>query len=395
MKGKNPRIILLGNNSGNNLGDAAIMSAILDSVSKILPDAEFTVPSIKPEFINKHYSELYKVKGIDVMPWTGSVRLFGIPTIYQMARSDVALICDGIIFGKSIFNPLFNFLITLIFLVPFAKLFNCKLVCFCCGIGPFPNNISELIARWVMNSCDLVTLRERDSVVLAQKIGVKKEIIEVGDIALVNPVNSYERADVILKENGLDPDAKYLGVNITRYIDGWLFDPEEKVENKDILITSIADAILNARGQLDNEFIPLVFSTQPMDDKISQKLADMLNTKVIGNSRYISHDIQAVMKKCTLFTGMRLHSLYLASSMSCPIVAMIYAPKVRSYMLQLKTPELGIELKDITRETYRQLIMNSWQNAIEIKAKQQEIVKHLKEKALGASQMLKSRYFSA
>ena len=387
MKSKNPQILLLGNNSGNNLGDAAIMSSILHNIGEVMPDSEFYVPSVKASFINDNYSSKYKVKGIDVMPWTGSVRLFGIPTLYYMYKSDVALICDGIIFGKKLFNPLFNFLITLIFLVPFAKLFNCKLVCFCCGIGPFPSKFSEKCAKYVMNACSLITLREQDSVELAKKIGVNKEIKLTGDIALVNPTESKERGAEILKENGIDPKEKILGVNITRYIDGWLYSDKLKVQDKEYLVKSIADAVKITCKEVSAK--PLVFSTQPMDDNISNKLAKLLNTAVIGNSRYLSHDIQAAMSYCSLFTGMRLHSLYLASAVENPIVAMIYAPKVRSYMKQIGSSKYGIELTDITPESFSKVLLSAWAEKDALKEKQQIVVRDLKQQVLITTNNLK------
>jgi polysaccharide pyruvyl transferase WcaK-like protein len=128
MKGSHPRITLLGNNSGRNLGDMAIMSSIMESLSKRLPNAEFYVPTIKPEWVRKHYGDRYNVKAINVMPWTLSLRLLGLPTLRCLAKSDVALICDGIIFGKKLFNPAFNYLITLVFLVPLARLLDRKSV---------------------------------------------------------------------------------------------------------------------------------------------------------------------------------------------------------------------------------------------------------------------------
>ena len=147
MKGDRPRILLLGNNSGNNLGDAAIMSSIMESVKKEVPNAEFYIPTIKPKFVNDNYGEKYNAKGLSAWPWNLALRLFGLPTILAMKKCDVALICDGIIFGKKFLNPAFNMLVTLLPLIPFSKFFKCPLVCHACGIGPFPDKYSDVAAR--------------------------------------------------------------------------------------------------------------------------------------------------------------------------------------------------------------------------------------------------------
>ena len=109
MKKRKPkRITLLGNNSGRNLGDAAIMSSILDMVAKELPDAEVLVPTLNPNFVSDNYAQKYNVKAVDVRLRTLSLRLLGLPTFYSLLRSDIALICDGIIFGRKLFLSLIH-----------------------------------------------------------------------------------------------------------------------------------------------------------------------------------------------------------------------------------------------------------------------------------------------
>ena len=124
---KNPIITLLGNNSGRNLGDAAILSSILHQINSLLPKAKFFVPATHIEWIQKNYEAKYNAKALNVMPWTLSIRLLGLPTMIAIAKSDTVFICDGIIFGKKILNPAFNYLITLLFLIPWAKLMGCLL----------------------------------------------------------------------------------------------------------------------------------------------------------------------------------------------------------------------------------------------------------------------------
>ena len=110
MKGTHPVITLLGSNSGNNLGDAAILSSILEHLTRELPGSEFIVPTTKPSFTNTHYGHRYNVKAISMMPWTGSIRFVGIPTFAALWKSDVALICDGILFGGWCCFPFFRLL---------------------------------------------------------------------------------------------------------------------------------------------------------------------------------------------------------------------------------------------------------------------------------------------
>ncbi|MEZ4754651.1 MAG: polysaccharide pyruvyl transferase family protein [Bdellovibrionota bacterium] len=373
MKNQEPTITLLGNNSGRNLGDAAILSALMDSLSKEIPGAKFYVPSIAPKWIEKHYGNKYNVKPLNVMPWTLSLRLLGVPTMWAMAKSDAALICDGIIFGYKFFSP-HNFLITLLFLAPWAKLVGCKLICHNCGIGPFPSKISRWAAKIVMNLSSIITLRETDSLELAQQLGVKTPIKTTGDAAFVNPVSSRERAIEIMKAEGISLDKPKLGVNVTVYVDAWL-EKNERVGDKDAFLNSIVAGIKLANTKVKEEFEPIVFCTQPMEDEYSAQFAERIGAKIISNSKYLSHDMQAVMRECGLLMGMRFHSIVLSTAVDTPVLGLIYAPKVRGIMRFMGTPEFGLELADLNNDTLADALSKAWDGRVALWEKQEVYIK--------------------
>ena len=393
MKGKIPKVTLLGSNSGNNLGDAAIMAAILDKLSIELPGAEFYVPTTKPSFVRKHYGDNYNVQAIDIMPWTGSIRFVGLTTMRCLWKSDVALICDGIIFGKKFFNPLFNFLITLVFVVPIARLFGCKVVCYSCGIGPFPSRASRIAARWVMNGCDLLMMREPESRDIARSLGVTQPIELTGDAAFINSVSDDLRAAEIIKQEGIDALTPIFGVNVTAYFDSWLAQ-DERLADKSGFIDLLAQSILGAQQDAQERFQVVLFSTHPMDEPTVFELAKRLNCKVIHNSKYQSHDIMAVMRRCQLFMGMRFHSLVLASAVGAPVVGLIYAPKVRGYMKLLRCEDYSLELAKLTMDGLRERISCGWRERAALKGRQDPIVNDLKRGAHRAAQLLHEKYFS-
>jgi polysaccharide pyruvyl transferase WcaK-like protein len=392
MKGSHPRITLLGNNSGRNLGDMAIMSSIMESLSKRLPDAEFYVPSINPEWTKKHYGHRYNVRAVNVMPWTLSLRLLGLPTLACLAKSDVALICDGIIFGKKLFNPAFNYLITLVFLVPLARLLGCKMVCYSTGIGPFPSAISRLFAKWTINGCDLVMMRERDSEKLTKEIGVTQPVELTGDAAFINPVSDDSVAVNIMREIGLDPEKPTLAINATAYLDSWL-NPNERLQDPKGLLKTISEGVKRAQAAVKDTFQPMIFCTHPMDEATCRELAEMCGGKVLTNSTYLSHDLQAVIRRCGVLVGMRFHSIVLASSVETPVVGLIYAPKVRGYLRLLQCEDYSLELASLTPQLLGDKLTAAWNARKELQERQRPIIGDLKEGAEHAADLLCSRYF--
>jgi polysaccharide pyruvyl transferase WcaK-like protein len=394
MKGDHARITLLGNNSGRNLGDMAIMSSILESLSRRVPQAEFYVPAVNSSWVTKHYGDRYNVKAVDVMPWTLSIRLLGLPTILCLLKSDIALICDGIIFGKKLFNPAFNYLITLVFVVPIARLLGCKVVCYSCGIGPFPSWVSRLFARWVIDGSDLVMMRERDSEKLCREIGVTKPIELTGDAAFINPVSSDERAMEISNELGIDPTTQLLAVNATSYLDTWL-KPEERLSDSSRFIDLLADGIRRAKKKSSTPFLPLIICTHPMDEATCRTLAELTGGKLLSNTKYLSHDIQAVIRRCGLLVGMRFHSIVLASSVETPVVGLVYAPKVRGYMRLLNCDEYTLELASLTPDLLGEKLSQAWNDRRSLQAQQVPIIRELKAGAEKAADIVAQRYFSA
>lgn len=392
MKSSHPRITLLGNNSGRNLGDMAIMSSIMESLSKRMPDSEFYVPTIKPEWVRKHYGDRYNVKAVNVMPWTLSLRLLGLPTLICLAKSDVALICDGIIFGKKLFNPAFNYLITLVVLAPLAKLLGCKMVCYSTGIGPFQNKISRLFAKWTINNCDLVMMRERDSEKLTKDIGVTQPVELTGDAAFINPVSDDKVAVSIMREIGLDPEKPTMAINATAYLDTWL-NPNERLQDPKGLLKTIAEGVKQAQAKVADKFQPMILCTHPMDEATCRELAAMCDGKVLTNSTYLSHDIQAVIRRCGILVGMRFHSIVLASSVETPVVGLIYAPKVRGYLRLLECEDYSLELASLTPTLLGDKLTEAWNARKALQERQRPIIGDLKEGAEHAADLLCSRYF--
>lgn len=390
MKHDHPVITLLGSNSGNNVGDAAILSSVLETLARELPGVETLVPTTKPSFVRKHYAQRYFVRAFSMMPWTGSIRLIGLPTFWALWRSDAALICDGIIFGKKLFNPFFNWLILLFVLAPFARLVGCKLVCYSTGIGPFPSALSARMARSVINQCDLVMMREEESIALCHTIGVTKPVELTGDAAFINLVSPDSRASEILKAENVPEGTPLLGVNVTKYMDTWMAGGTWEGDRStflQILATGIQQA------QATCGFTPVVFSTHPMDEGVARELAEKLGAKLIKNTSYLSHDMQAVMRRCELFTGMRFHSLILASAVQVPIVGLVYAPKVLGYMKLLRCDELALSMKDLTAQRFGDTLTTAWRDRVALREKQRLVIDGLKQRAHAAGSLLKASCF--
>lgn len=402
---KELKITLLGSNSGRNAGDAAILASIMHVLSEELDGkVSFEVPTTHPDFVRREYGERFNVKAISVMPWTGSIRLLGLPTFRSIRRTDLTFITDGIIFDINLFNPLFNFLITLVFLVPWARLCGKKVVCYDVGIGPLRSFWGRTFARWVGNACDLIMVRDKDSKKLFEEIGVTKEIHLTADAVFYNWGAEDQRAEELIEEAGLSQiveENRLFGVNVTRYVDRWLGE-DEKVSAKEEFLPMLSRVLL--RLKCDHGIEPAIFITQVMDGDFGRRLQALLSQMYqeksgetwtpafFSNEVLNNHEILALSRRCRLYTGMRVHSLIISARAGTPVVGMVYAPKVRSFLHLLNTPAQALELSSLSEDSMYQEIVQSWGQSEELKNTQQQVARELELQAKRAAEMIRKRY---
>ena len=114
------RVTVLGNFSGRNAGDNAILGNLLRDLTRAYPDLEFLIPTLNARYVREAFSG-YRIKAMGLMPWNLSIKIFGLPTVRAMLSADAVLITDNLLFDHRYFNPLFNYLCTISLLCPWCR----------------------------------------------------------------------------------------------------------------------------------------------------------------------------------------------------------------------------------------------------------------------------------
>jgi len=374
------RISLLGSNSGRNAGDAAILEAVVRQISRRRPGTVFEVPTTNPDFIRRSFPGK-NVIPVSIMPWDLSLRLLGVPVLRSLARCDLSLILDGIIFDHRLLNPAFNFLITLVFLAPFSRAAGRPMVCFEAGIGPLRTPLGRRCARIVGESCDLIMVREDDSARLMREVGVKETPVEIyADAAFVLDPAPAEAVDRILLKLGTG-GRPLVGLNLTSYGGQWVkkgrqFD-RQAFQGQ---MASLIDSFTRKTGT-----IVVLTGTQHMDRDYLAGLKGMVgrqdSVRMVSNLEHTPAELAGLMGRMGFFIGMRLHSLILASSMKTPILGLTYAPKVLSLFRLLERPELALDLGSLEPESLLRSMITFWEEREKEKIRISTLIDRLKEKA--------------
>jgi polysaccharide pyruvyl transferase WcaK-like protein len=392
---------ILGSYSGRNAGDAAIMASIMKSLSNEFgPETVFEIPTTNPAFVITEYAQRFRVKPISILPWTGSIRLLGLPTLLSMMRTDITLITNGIIFDINLFNPLFNFLICLYFIVPLAHRKGKKIACYDVGVGPLRKKLGRMMARKVVNLCECVMVRDPDSQVLLREIGVTKDITITADAVFDGWAAPPERAMQIADSLGFAEDlaqGRVLGWNVTRYVDKWL-SQDQKVHSPDSFLSTMAEVIVKLRNERGIKTVLTI--TQHMDMgygiRLQERVAELakgapgFTPPIVSNKDLNNHDIMSISSMFRMFVGMRLHSLIISAQGGTPVAGLVYAPKVNSLLKQLGTPQLSFQIKDISSAALSGALLEAWDNSHEIKERQQEVVEDMRKRARDAARQLRA-----
>ena len=384
------RVCVVGNFSGRNAGDAAILGGLLKDVTNAYGRLTFDVPTINPGFVRRQYAE-YDVRPVGLLPWNLSVKIFGLPIVRSVLRSHIVLVTDAILFDRKLFNPLYNYLSTMALVLPLAKRKKIPVILYNVSLGPALTAPGRYCLRRVLDASDEIILRDTESLnEIPANGGYEARIRSGADCALSIDRASDSHVDRIIEQEKLQDNGKpFITYNINSYIDVFV-RARGKRTGTDQFATMVARSIDGLLERLDRNIVVVV--TQPMDMTITKdvlsKVRDASRIRLISNINYSYAELAGVFSRAEVHVGMRTHSLILASGQSTPVVGIICTPKNRGYMRSIRQDERMIEFDDISADSIIDRVLSTWENREAIRTELGAIIKEEKAKASRAAEVL-------
>jgi len=383
------KVTVLGNFSGRNAGDAAILGCLLKDVSAKYDNCEFHIPTINTGFVQRAFGQ-YNIKPIGLMPWNFSVKILGIPTWHACLTADLILVTDAILFDRRLYNPLWNYLWTLSKVLPMAKKKGIPIILFNSSLGPARTKAGQKALKRVIDSADILILRDKESTELLDKLGFEHpQIIEGADCALLaDPVDDARFEEIKKKEDLFFSDRKQIGINVNSYVDAFVKDGDSfGRENLVKLYAKTVDTVIE-KLDVDMTFV----ETQHMDMGIAGEVLEKIQRKdrvrLVTNKVYSYNEICSVLKRFDLFVGMRTHSLILSSAMGTVPSGIVTYPKNRGYMRTIGMEKNLIEFRDLSVENYVEKIVTTFENREELRKTLMPRITVEKAKAAAAADIL-------
>jgi len=338
-------VIVAGWIGSENMGDEAIFSSLIQSVQNL--PIEITAFTINEEKTR----QLYNIK-------TAPFEIFNHPTRFLKAiwDSDLMLVGGGGILQDqtSIFN-IWRYLYKAIL----AKALGKKVMFYAVGAGPINFRINRFLVRLVLNGTDAITVRDSESLILLERLGVKRHLINISfdpAITLTTPDENLMR-EILKKEVGERNKKKIIGVSLRHWFDTHPFLPVSiaqklKFKNKggkekyNDFISQVANSLdeINKDGEFEILFLPFWHSR---DSHVHQDVVNNLKRRSsvhMLSREYTPSQLLGLFTCVDYVLGMRLHSCIFSANVGVPFIALSYTSKVKNFLDELGAGELMVKI---------------------------------------------------
>lgn len=301
------KIALSGYYGFDNAGDEALLSAITSSINNIEPAAEFVVFSGHPG----RTAMLHDIRAVHYMnPWH---------LLRELWQADLLISGGGSIFQDVTSARTLPYYISVVAL---AHLLGTPVIFYAQGVGPINRSISKLLMRLVANHVNLITLRDRDSALYLEKIGVVKPplVITSDPVFSLEPEAADQVAIQELLQHSGAGDRPLLGVSVRKWgaLEGY---QNELAHLLDVLAEQHNYQVL---------FIPMAY---PEDLEASRKVMALMRHEALLLDKHLSSkEHLALITRLDLMIAMRLHALIFAASRGVPFAGISYDPKIDAFL---------------------------------------------------------------
>lgn len=314
------RVGISGSYGGMNLGDEAILQAIIGELRGSLP-VDITVFSLNPaDTMARHNVER-------AVPVRDLSRAEVTP---EVARLDLFILGGGgILYDAAVPAYLRE--------VQLAHELGVPVMVYAVGAGPLQDPLMQQTVRDCLNQAAAVTVRERRAQQILEQIGVTTEIQVTGDPALL--LTPEPLPDNTLQMEGIHRNQRLIGVSVR---EPGAAAPDIGEYRYHEMLANAADYMID-RLDADLVFIPMerrVLDMQHSHSVIAQMAHADRATVLKGE--YTPGQLLSLISSFSLAVGMRLHFLMFAAIQRVPFVALPYADKVSGFLeaLDMASPPL-------------------------------------------------------
>lgn len=312
------RVGISGSYGGLNLGDEAILEAILRPLRDDL-GADVVV-------FSRDAADTTRRHRVAAVP----VRAIGKDDAREIVRGLDLLILGG---GGILYDDEAHRFLREVWL---AHELGVPVVVYGVSAGPLRDPSARAAVRDALSRCAAVTVRDRHAQALLQDLGVDQPVRVTADPALL--LDPAELPSDALRRDGLDLDAldgPLIGISVR---EPGPAAPDLDIGHYHALVANTADYLIQ---RIDAEIVFVPMERKMVDVQHSHavlaKMQHAARARVLTRE-YSAGGMLALVGRFEMAIGMRLHFLIFAARMGVPFVALPYATKVSGFIEDLDLP---------------------------------------------------------
>lgn len=347
------RFVLSGYYGFSNAGDEAILAGALSALRRAGVDA--TVLSAQPELTRRQH-------GVEAL------RRSSLRDVRRALRgADLFLSGGGGLLQDA---TSLRSLVFYLFMLRLARKQGVPTMIFAQGIGPLKRRISRLLVGREANAARCITVRDEASRQALESIGVKRAIHVTADASFLMDTPDEAASESLWRAARLN--------SLPRPVIGAALRPW----GSPAWTGEVGAALDDFARRIGGSVALLPFHAEadyPLAVSIGQRL--QCPRKVVEPAAG-PEDLLAIVSRCDVIVGMRLHSLIFSVMSATPCVALSYDPKVDAFAREAGVP-LVIPLRGVTQVALSSAMLQCWENRAGLAARCVSACKALRERAAG------------
>lgn len=286
------RVVLSGYFGFGNLGDEAVLAAMLAALRPRMQGAHFVALSADPRTTARQHGIV-------------AVARLGSPALRALSGADLFISGGGSLIqdATSLRSPLYYLSV-----LSAARLLARRSMIYAQGIGPLRRRWLRRLTARIGNRVDVVTVRDNESRRLLEACGVRRPIELVADPVFALPPAPPDRAVELLGP----PGRPRIGVVLRPWADSAYVGP-------------LLEALRRLADSQGAELVVLVFHPAK-DHDLSARAAGRIDARLIDG--VTPQEMMAVIAGLDLVVSARLHALVAAAAAGVNLVGVAYDPKV-------------------------------------------------------------------
>ncbi|MDP6977512.1 MAG: polysaccharide pyruvyl transferase family protein [Myxococcota bacterium] len=364
---------------GENVGDDAILGAIVEQLRTVMPEIQITAVTKQPEMM----AERFGIETLEIMGLGNRIE-----TYRAIARHDALILGGGALIAqytegaRGLVTGQPGYPMTMLMM---AKLLGRFAMVWGAGVEEIAYPPARFMVRHIYSRADVITVRDEDSRVrLTQSFGVDPaRVITAADPVLALSVPDDGGTCLLDQQTDWnEDDAPLCVINFA-----WGKDRREALVD---FIAAAADHVISDCGARV-VFIPMNMrldaDRRGMEEVVSKmRCRDRAH---ILTAPYAFAEVMAIVRRAELVVSSRMHLLIFAALCCTPILGISRVPKVDAFLAHYGL-SAGANTDVLDFQKFARVLDETWQQREEIAAKLDKHRETLRTKAYSSAEMFKS-----